>query len=210
MALFGSYDDRIATDSTVAAFRNLLHHVVHQRSAGEVRSFWAGLGAVRRPVFDAVGGFDADRYPHPSIEDIELGGRLAQRGRILLDPALQGTHLKEWTLASMVRTDFRHRGIPWVRLLAARREFPATLNVGAREQASAIAALAVAWGLVRRRPFVAAAGIGAEVVLNRDLVSLLHERLGIRGAIAGIGLHTVHQLTAVAAVPVGLVDATRP
>ena len=29
------------------AFRNLLHHAVHQRSAGDVRSFWAGLGAVR-------------------------------------------------------------------------------------------------------------------------------------------------------------------
>jgi hypothetical protein len=210
VALFGSYDDRVATHSTVAGFRNLLHHVVHQRSGGDVQSFWAGLGAVHRPTFDAVAGFDADRYPHPSIEDIELGGRLARRGRILLDPALQGTHLKEWTLASMVLTDFRRRGVPWVKLLAARRELPATLNLGPRERASVVAALAVAWGVVRRRPFVAAAGIGAEVVLNRDLFSLLHKRLGARGAIAGVGLHTVHQLTAVAAVPAGLVEATRP
>ena len=209
VALFGSYDDRIATRGTVAAFRNLLHHVVHQRSAGEVRSFWAGLGAVRRPAFDAVGGFDADRYPHPSIEDIELGGRLARHGRILLDPAIQGTHLKEWTLGSMVRTDFRHRGVPWVTLLASQRELPATLNLGTRERASVVAALAVAWAVVRRRPLVAAAGIGAEVVLNRDLFSVLHERLGFRGAIAGVGLHTVHQLTAVAALPAGLVGATR-
>ena len=210
VALFGSYDDRIATRGTVAAFRNLLHHVVHQRSAGEVRSFWAGLGAVRRPAFDAAGGFDAGRYPRPSIEDIELGGRLAERGRILLDPALQGTHLKEWTLGSMVQTDFARRGVPWVMLLATRRELPATLNLGARERASAVAALAVAWAIVRRRPLVAAAGLGAEVMLNRDLFSLLHRRLGIRGASTGLALHTVHQLTAVAAAPAGLVRAMRP
>ena len=66
-----------------------------------------------------------------------------------------------------------------------------------------VAALAVAWAVVRRRPLVAAAGIGAEVVLNRDLFSVLHERLGFRGAIAGVGLHTVHQLTAVAALVQG-------
>lgn len=207
VAIFGSYDNRVVTRGPVAAFRNLLHHVVHQRSAGEVRTFWAGLGAVRREDFDAVGGFDGERYPHPSIEDIELGGRLAERGRIVLDPELQGTHLKQWTFASMVRTDFSRRGIPWIELLSTKREFPATLNLGMRERASVVAALMVAWGIVRRRPVVAAAGLGAEVVLNHDLVSLLHRRVGIGGAIAGVGLHTVHQLTAVAAVPAGLIAA---
>lgn len=205
--------DRMMTASPPAArwaaFRNLLHHVVHQRSAGDVRSFWAGLGAVRRQVFDAVGGFDADRYPHPSIEDVELGGRLARHGRIVLDPELRGTHLKEWTLTSMVHTDFRRRGVPWVELLVKQRRLPATLNLGTRERASAAAALALAWGVLRRRPLAVVTGIGAEVALNLDLVTLLHRRIGARGVIAGIGLHMVHQLTAVAAVPAGLVEATR-
>jgi hypothetical protein len=164
---------------------------------------------VRRTAFDAAGGFDAPRYPRPSIEDIELGGRLAREGRILLDPAIQGTHLKEWSLESMVRTDYGSRGVPWVSLLASRRELPATLNLGARERASVLAALVVALGIVRRRPLVVAAGIAAEVALNRDLIGLLHERLGPRGAVAGVGLHTVHQLTAVAAVPAGLLASTR-
>lgn len=210
VALFGSYDDTVATVGTVAGFRNLLHHVVHQRSAGDVASFWAGLGAVRRSSFVEIGGFDAARYPRASIEDIELGGRLARHGRILLDPALQGTHLKQWTLASMVHTDLRRRGVPWVRLLATERTIPPTLNLGARERLSAIAAVAVAVGVVGRRPLLAAAGVGAEVVLNRDLFAVLHERLGPKGAIAGLGLHTLHQLTAVASVPVGLIAATRP
>jgi len=209
VGVFGSYDASVATESAVAAFRNLLHHVVHQRSAGHVASFWAGIGAVRRADFDAAGRFDADRYPRPSIEDIELGGRLARQGRILLDPAIQGTHLKEWSLPSMVLTDYGRRGVPWVSLLVSRRELPATLNLGARERASVLASLAVAWGILRRRPLVVAAGLGAEVALNRDLLALLHERLGPRGAIAGVGLHMVHQLTAVAAVPAGLIASTR-
>ncbi len=206
-AVFGSYDREVATQGVVAGFRNLLHHSVHQRSAGHVRSFWAGLGAVRRSAFDAAGGFDASRYPGPSIEDIELGGRLASHGRILLDPAIQGTHLKEWTFGSMVRTDFARRGVPWVSLILERRQVPADFNLGARERASAAAALALAWGVVRGRPLVAAAGVGTGILLNRDLYSVLHARLGAKGTIAGIGLHAVHQLTAVAAVPAGVVVA---
>lgn len=41
--------------------------------------------------------------------------------RILLDPAIQGTHHKQWTLASMVATDIRQRAIPWSRLLLLQR-----------------------------------------------------------------------------------------
>ena len=187
----------------MAAFRNLLHHVVHQRSAGPAGTFWAGLGAVRRDAFTAVGGFDAARYPHPSIEDIELGARLAAHGLILLDPAVQGTHLKEWTLATMVTTDFSRRGIPWVRLMLERRELAATLNLGARERASALAAVCATGALVTRRPVLTAAALVAQVALNADLYRLLLRRAGVRRAAAGVPLHALHQLTAAAAVPAG-------
>jgi hypothetical protein len=204
VALFGGYDDTVATSGLVAGFRNLLHHTVHQRSAGPAATFWAGLGAIRRDAFTVSGGFDALRYPRPSIEDVELGGRLAEAGPILLDPALLGTHLKEWTLRSMIRTDFSSRGVPWVRLMLEQRSVPATLNVGARERASALAALLVAAGLLRRAPTLTAAGVAAQVALNTDLYATLVRRLGLAGAVAGAGLHTVHQLTAAAAVPAGV------
>ena len=152
VAVFGSYDDQVATTGVVAGFRNLLHHTVHQRSAGPAGTFWAGLGAVRRAAFDAAGGFDEDRYPLASIEDIELGGRLAPFGRLVLDPDLLGTHLKEWTLRSMVTTDYTRRGVPWVALMTERRSVPATLNLGARERLSVGAALAATASTVARRP----------------------------------------------------------
>ncbi len=109
----------------------------------------------------------------------------------------------------MVRTDFTSRGVPWVALLVEKRRVPATLNLGARERASAVAALAVAYGLARRRPGVFASGVAAGTALNADLFALLHRRLGVKGAVAGAGLHTIHQLTAVAAVPAGIVASKR-
>ncbi len=205
VAVFGSYDDRVVDGSVVAGFRNLLHHVVHQRSAGDARTFWAGLGAVRRDAFAAVGGFDADRYPYASIEDVELGGRLAGRGPIVLDPALQGTHLKRWTLRSMVATDFTRRGVPWVTLMAERREVPATLNLGARERASALAALVGVAALLARRPYVASAALAAGIALNADLYRAVGRSLGARGVLAAVPLHAIHQLVGVAAVPAALV-----
>ena len=80
VALFGSYDDSPSPHGVVSTFRNLLHHYMHQRSAGLASTFWAGLGAVRRDAFLAVGGFDAERFPVPSVEDVELGLRLHAGG----------------------------------------------------------------------------------------------------------------------------------
>ncbi|MFN2431801.1 MAG: glycosyltransferase, partial [Gemmatimonadota bacterium] len=89
-AVFGAYDAEPAHASLVSQYRNLLHHHVHLTSRGEAETFWAGCGAVRRAAFESVGGFDAARYPVPSIEDIELGRRMRARGmRIRLDPDVQ-------------------------------------------------------------------------------------------------------------------------
>ena len=62
------------------------------QSAGDATTFWAGLGAIQRTAFLEAGGFDAEQYRAPSIEDVELGLRLAAAGaRIRLDPSVRGT-----------------------------------------------------------------------------------------------------------------------
>jgi len=204
-AVIGSYDDRPAAPGVVAGFRNLLHHHVHQEGAGEVPTFWAGLGALRREAFDAVGGFDAARFPRASIEDVELGVRLAARGaRIVLDARLQGTHLKAWTLREMVRTDFAGRGVPWVELLLAGGTSTTMLNLGWRHRASALACVTAATALALRRPALATGALAGLVVLNAPFYALLVRRRGPLEAALGVGLHAVHHLTAVASVPAGL------
>jgi GT2 family glycosyltransferase len=210
VAVFGSYDDSPSAPDTVSGFRNLLHHFVHQQSGGIATTFWAGLGAVRRDAFVSAGGFDANRYATSSIEDIELGMRLASRGALMhLDPALQGKHLKRWTLGGMLRTDLHARGVPWVALLAREKATSTGLNLGWRHRLSAAASIALVASLAARRPKQAVLALGALVVLNRDFYALLLERRGPAQAAAGVGLHALHHLTGAAAVPLGLVEHAR-
>jgi GT2 family glycosyltransferase len=209
-ALFGSYDDQPAAPGRVSAFRNLLHHHVHQQNAGRASTFWAGLGAVRRDSFETVGGFDADRYPLPSVEDIDLGTRLAEAGcRIELDPRLQGTHLKAWTMRGMVESDFWHRGVPWVELLLRHGTGSSALNLGWRHRLSAVASLVAAGSLLRGRLRPAVAALVVLVGLNRSFYALLARRRGQVEAATGLGLHVLHHLTGALSVPVGIVEHLR-
>ncbi len=204
-AVFGSYDDDPAPQGTVSLFRNLLHHHVHQQGAGPAVTFWAGLGAMRREAFWACGGFDERRFPRPSVEDIDLGLRLTAAGaRIVLDPMLRGRHLKRWSLASMVATDLWRRGIPWVGLVLRHRRGATVLNLGWRHRLSSLLALLALAGTVRRRPLSATAAVGAFVALNAPFYALLQRKRGLSAAGAGVGLHLLHHLTAVASLPLGI------
>jgi GT2 family glycosyltransferase len=201
--VFGAYDDAPEAPGVVSAFRNLLHHHVHSEGAGEADTFWAGLGALRREAFDAVGGFD-ERYEHPSVEDVELGVRLADRGfRVRLDPAIRGTHLKRWTLGAMVKTDVLRRGIPWIVLLLERRRAPTSLNLGWRHRLSAAASVAGALALLRGRPKAALGTAGVLVVLNGRFYALVTRRRGPAAGAAAVGLHALHHLCGAASIPAG-------
>ncbi|HYH53285.1 MAG TPA: glycosyltransferase [Solirubrobacterales bacterium] len=205
VAVFGAYDDDPEHPGLTSRYRNLLHHHVHSGAAGEAETFWAGLGAIRREAFERAGGFDADRFPQPSVEDIELGMRLRRRGgRILLDPAVRGRHLKAWTPLSMLRTDFSRRGLPWARLLMREGDDSTALNLGWRRRASALSSVALVGALLARRPRLSAAALLANLTLDRDLYALLARRGGPRLLLVGIGLHQLHQLAAAASVPAAI------
>ena len=74
--------------------------------------------------------FDIQKYPRPSIEDIELGVRLGAAGhRILVNKDIQVKHLKRWTLLNLLKTDIFDRGIPWTLLILQQRSLPNDLNL---------------------------------------------------------------------------------
>src|SRR5690606_33390465 len=105
-AVFGSYDTHPGSPALIAQYKNLFHHFVHQNASEDAGTFWSGCGAVRREIFLAMNGFDAGRYERPCIEDIDLGMRLCRAGhRIVLNKAMQGSHLKRWTLSGLIRCD---------------------------------------------------------------------------------------------------------
>lgn len=206
-ALFGSYDDEPAAPGAVSAFRNLLHHHVHQSSPGRATTFWTGLGAVRRATFLAVDGFDESVE---FMEDVDLGMRLSERGElIVLDPTIQGKHLKRWTLRSMVHTDFWARGVPWTALLLRHGGSRSSLNLSWRHRLSALVSIAGAVAVVRRSLLGVSGCAVALVGLNLRFYLLLVRTRGVAEAATGVALHALHHLVAAAAVPMGVLRHVR-
>jgi len=199
-AIFGSYDMDPPCGGVVSRYKNLLHHFVHQNAETEASTFWAGCGAVRRGAFHSVGGFDHHRFRKPSIEDIDFGYRLRRAGhRVILDKMIQGTHLKAWTLRSLLSSDVMARAVPWSRMIAERREVPNDLNLKSDQRVSAalVGLAAVALVLAPFRPqLVVPAGIALLVViaLNRHLYLFWMRRGGVRFAGVAILLHWLYYL----------------
>jgi len=202
-AVFGSYDDAPADPGLVSQYKNLQHHWVHQHGERVAHTFWAGCGAVRRSAFLAVGGYD-EGFARPAIEDIEFGIRLSDAGRrIELDPAILCTHLKRWTLRSMLRADVVGRAMPWSRLIARRGHAPRDLNLAVTGRASGVLAWGALLGAVLAfvSPTAACLGLAAlagMIYLNRGFYHLLWRRGGWQLLLVGIALHWGYYLYAAA------------
>ncbi|MCU0231267.1 MAG: glycosyltransferase [Acidobacteria bacterium] len=198
-AMFGSYDDQPVVPGVISQYRNLLHHFTHQTGRRDASTFWSGCGAIRRAAFLAVGGFNEATHPR-CIEDIELGYRLRQAGHaIVLDPTLLCTHLKQWTLRSMVLTDVFCRAIPWARLNRARGSAPDDLNIKQSQKLSVLltglALLCVPLAFVNPW-FLAGSALAvmAVVALNRHLFEFLCRTRGRWFALRCIPLHLLYFL----------------
>lgn len=136
-AAIGSYDDCPPEPNFISQYKNLFHHYVHQQNAGQAPTFWSGCGAMRRELFLSFGGFDERRYQRPAIEDIELGTWLTAAGhRIVLDENIKVTHLKRWTLWTMIKSDIFDRAVPWTRLMLRAGKVPNALNVATAQRIS--------------------------------------------------------------------------
>lgn len=201
-AVFGAYDTAPRATGLVSQYRNLIHHYVHTRSAGDVDTFWAGAGAIRRDVFEEAGMYDEWHYSRPQIEDIELGARIRSLGRrILLVPEIQVTHLKKWSLANVIRTDLRDRGIPWARLLAQRGAALSakTLNLRWTERLNTalvwLSVLLLLTALVTTTLWLAGLAVlllVPVVALNWPLWRYMARLRGIAFAIAIVPLHVMY------------------
>lgn len=224
VAVMGSYDDTPTDPGFVSQYKNLFHHFIHQHSRRHAWTFWAGCGAIRRDVFLDAGGFSS-QFDRPCIEDIELGARLAAAGlRIDLEPGIQATHLKRWTLTSLVRTDVWDRAVPWLTLMLRIRRMPSDLNVTHAHRASVVLAVLVAAllpalataalvGSERGSMFAAVALATAAVtllILNLDLYRFFGRKRGILFALRAIPLHWLYYLYCAVGVAIAVgIEARR-
>ncbi|MFQ5739074.1 MAG: glycosyltransferase family 2 protein [Acidobacteriota bacterium] len=211
-AFFGSYDDSPRHDSAVSLYKNLAHHWVHQNAAGRVSTFWCGCGIIRRQLFQEVGGL-SESYRQPSIEDVELGTRLAEKGvSVHLYPQIQVKHQKRWTFWNWILTDLFRRGIPWVKLMLRRGRWPNQLNFTRSQRVAALAALVVPAAFVFAvwDPRMLGVGFGALVLfcwLNRGLLQLVYRKKGLLPSLQVIPLHLLYALICVSALVGGLLAA---
>ena len=183
-ALFGSYDDAPFIPTFLSQYRNLLHHYVHQKGREEAFTFWSGCGAIRREAFFKAGGFDGSRFPHPSIEDIELGYRLKRAGYSMrLCKDIQVKHLKKWGAYSMIKTDFLYRALPWTELLLNEKGFTNDLNIKVSDRLSVVAVFLLIpllfgslW--VSNIGFLSIPVFFAFLILNVDLYQFFYQQKG--------------------------------
>ena len=205
VAVFGSYDDAPAARNFFSQYKNLVHHYYHQKIRGDVSSFWAGCGAVWKQTFLDIGGFDAVRYPRPSIEDIELGYRLhAAGGQIRHVPEVQATHLKVWTFWKLLVSELRDRAVPWAFLLLTRGGMSDELNISVTERFRAaiswILPFAVVASLVGVMPWwLPAVVLSTALAANLELFVLFQRRNGLLFALGGILFHQFYYLYSTAA-----------
>jgi len=198
-AVFGSYDDDPKAHNFVAQFKNLMHHYVHQISSERASTFWAGCGAVRKSTFLAMGGFNTQRYPRPSIEDIDLGFRIFRLGgKILLAKQVQVKHHKAWTLANLVKTDILDRGVPWTRLLLTNHTGPRNdLNLSVASRLSVVTIftmIAVLLGSLLNAYLLwfVPVGVVALLWLNWDVYRFFYQKRGFVFALRSVGMHWLY------------------
>ena len=143
--LIGSYDDAPGGSNMTSQFKFLLHHYTHQHEAQYVNSFWTGCGAIRKSVFNAVGGFNAPFLHGNSIHDIELGYRLRKNNLTIYNAKhIQVKHLKVLDLREWIYTDICIRGVPWITIMLNYKDLSLKLNANV----SGIISLISAWSIV--------------------------------------------------------------
>ena len=192
---FGSYDDEPASLRATSLYANLRHHFVHQQGKRDATTFWSGIGLIRRDIFLQLGGFDSERFPYPSVEDVELGMRIIAEGhRIRLVPSALGKHCKDWSLWRVWHTDVVRRARPWSLLLAERPGAAKDLNLAKEERAKAFLALLaptlLAGGLLSP-VFVLLAAVTALLYgfVNRRFFAFLFRRLPLTSFAVGVAMH---------------------
>jgi len=197
-AVFGSYDSVPPEKNFFSQYKNLHHHYVHQKGNSDAKTFWAGCGAVRKADFNEVGGFSAE-FANPSIEDVELGYKFIEKGKsIKLLKDLEVTHLKKWTLFSLLKADILYRAIPWT-LLALKKGLPRDLNFQLSDRISGIAASFLflslfflwIWPLAGLFVLLLAALL---LFLNRELYIFFARKKGVAFTLCAIPYHWFYYL----------------
>lgn len=143
--LIGSYDDAPESKKIISQFKFLFHHYTHQHEADYVDSFWTGCGAIKKSVFNSLGGFNAPFLKGESVFDIEFGYRLKKNNfKIYNAKHILVKHLKDLGFFESIYIDIFLRGMPWVVIMLTYRDLSLKLNT----KLNGVLSVLSTWGML--------------------------------------------------------------
>ncbi len=189
-AMIGMLDETTPVMNFASRYENFYMHRHYAMHAPDIAIFYTSFAAIRASVFERFGGFDP-HYRGSSIEDMEFGQRLVTGGiRIRIDHSLRVTHLKRFSITSLLHINFRkalgtirirlrnlQSGIPTPDLVAPPRAFIAGIPLIGLTWLTLVTGvffskpIHVVWGLLP---------VGMIVWMNRSWLTYL-------GRVAGLG-----------------------
>jgi GT2 family glycosyltransferase len=188
----GTQDPRTPYRRYCSRFKNFWMAYSYRRLHGPVTLFYTTAAAIRRQLFLDLGGFD-EAYRTPAVEDTEFGQRLGEAGaRVEIRRGFQVDHLKEYTLLSLLTTDFQRSAL-LARMLLRRRAAAAPRKSGRRLNTTSVpvavmagvVAGSFAWALLTAALILANPGMALAGTAGLLLCLLFHA--GFIGFIARHG-----------------------
>jgi GT2 family glycosyltransferase len=194
-------------------YKNLWMRWTYLRQTGAVPLFYTTAAAIRREVFERIGGFD-EGYAAPDVEDTAFGQRLAREGfRVRVLAPLEVEHVKRYSLWSMLKTDFM-RAVSLTRLklrhpdnigdnnTSVPTSYIASVGVlGLALVFAAIGAWTSAWPMLVVAVLVGATAVG----LNAEFLGAIRRADGLGRTLASVPVLVAELLVAGIGTAVGLI-----
>jgi glycosyltransferase involved in cell wall biosynthesis len=198
----------------VSQYKNLWIRWTYLRRTDDVPLFYTTAAAIPRILFQQSGGFDPG-YRAPSLEDTAFGQKLARLGlRVRVQPDLEVEHVKRYSLAGLLRTDFL-RAAALLRLKLRHRNELGRNNSSvptgyiASIPLAGLGTAALLAGVALRIPAFFAVGVvvGAIViVLNREFLQVIRIHEGWNKALVSASLLWLELLVAGTGAAFGLLS----
>jgi hypothetical protein len=197
-AISARSDSEPTATNFISQYWNLLLHLGEKWYPGIGGNFGSGCGAIRRPVLMATGMYDEWRFGTGTLEGVDFGQRLQRSGHdVLLSADLQITHLKRWTLASVLKEAWTRSALLSRSLGYQRTRASVPSDVVFTLSRAAIPALAILSTIALSAAFLpdptwplkAASLLAVGVLLNLQLLRSFARRRGALFAIASAPVH---------------------
>lgn len=212
----GILSDETEAENFASRYENYYMHRFYRIHDPEIAIFYTSAAFIRKEVFDRMGGFD-EKYRGASIEDMELGQRLAGSGfPVRINKSVRVRHLKRFSAGSLLKTNFRKAegilkimlrnrmsGVRTPRLAASGPGFVAGIPL------TGISVLAGLGGIVVPSVWMIGLAAGtavAALALNAEWLAFLGRREGPGFAVAGAGFLFVNYLAYGLGIGYGLVS----